>query len=107
MPVSFYMDHHVPRAITLGLRLRKVEVLTAFEDGTSEFDDAKLLDRACALGRVLFTRDDDLLIEATKRQREGVSFHGVVSCMHINFTCRLGLASQTWNSLQPSGNRAI
>ena len=40
MPIAFYMDHHVPRAITLGLRVRKVEVLTAYEDGTSELGDA-------------------------------------------------------------------
>src|SRR5881397_1025803 len=71
MPIAFYMDHHVPRAITLGLRVRKVEVLTAYEDGTSELDDAALLDRASESGRVLFTRDDDLLSEATKRTKRG------------------------------------
>jgi hypothetical protein len=71
MLLAFYMDHHVPRAITLGLRLRRVDVLTAYEDGASELDDAALLDRASALGRVLFTRDDDLLAEAAKRQRGG------------------------------------
>jgi hypothetical protein len=53
-------------------------VITAHEDGTSELEDAALLDRAGALGRVLFTRDDDLLAEATKRQRAGISFHGVI-----------------------------
>ena len=78
MPIAFYMDHHVPRAITLGLRVRKVEVLNAYEDGTSELGDAALLDRASESGRVLFTRDDDLLSEATKRQREGIPFHGVI-----------------------------
>ena len=36
MPITFYMDHHVPRAITLGLRLREADVITAYEDGTSE-----------------------------------------------------------------------
>lgn len=78
MPVGFYMDHHVPRAITVGLRLRDVDVLTAYEDGASQLTDSELLDRASELGRVLFTRDDDLLIEATKRQREGITFRGVV-----------------------------
>ena len=33
MPIAFYMDHHVPHAITLGLRLRGVDVITAYEDG--------------------------------------------------------------------------
>jgi hypothetical protein len=36
MPLALYMDHHVPRAITVGLRLRDVEVITAYEDGSSE-----------------------------------------------------------------------
>jgi hypothetical protein len=78
MPIAFYMDHHVPRAIAFGLRLRGVEVITADEDGASELDDAALLNRAGALQRVLFTRDDDLLAEVTKRQRDGSSFHGVI-----------------------------
>jgi hypothetical protein len=78
MPLALYMDHHVPRAITLGLRLRGVEVLTAYEDGASELEDENLLDRAGEVGRVLFTRDDDLLAEATKRQRAGVPFGGIV-----------------------------
>ena len=78
MPLAFYMDHHVPHAITLGLRLRGVEVLTAYEDGTSELDDAPLLDRAGELGRVLFTRDDDLLAEAARRQRGDIPFQGVI-----------------------------
>ncbi len=33
MATRLYMDHHVSHAITLGLRLRKVDVLTAYEDG--------------------------------------------------------------------------
>lgn len=78
MPVTFYMDHHVPRAITLGLRLRETDVITAYEDRTSELDDAGVMDRASELGRVLFTRDDDLLAEATRRQRGGIPFDGVV-----------------------------
>jgi predicted nuclease of predicted toxin-antitoxin system len=68
MPLKLYMDHHVPRAITTGLRLRHVDVLTAYEDQTHDIDDVSLLDRATLLGRVLFTQDDDLLIEATRRQ---------------------------------------
>jgi len=78
MPIAFYMDQHVPRAITVGLRLRGVEVVTAYEDGTSELEDGELLTRAGEVGRVLFTRDDDLLAEATKRQRAGIPFCGIV-----------------------------
>lgn len=78
MAVALYMDHHVPRAIAIGLRLRGVDVVTAFEDGASRMEDPELLDRAGALGRVLFSQDDDLLVEAARRQQEGISFTGVV-----------------------------
>jgi len=78
MDLKLYMDHHVPRAITIGLRQRGVDVLTAFEDGTHELDDPDLLDRATAVGRVLFSRDDDLLAEATRRLRAGAPFGGVI-----------------------------
>jgi hypothetical protein len=78
MAIKLYMDHNVPRAIVDGLRSRGVDIITSFEDGTSEFDDSELLDRATKLGRVLFTRDYDLLQEVTKRQRSDVSFGGVI-----------------------------
>lgn len=34
MTVGLYFDHNVNRAITQGLRLREVDVLTAFEDAS-------------------------------------------------------------------------
>lgn len=78
MGLKLYMDHHVPRSITVGLRQRNVDVLTAFEDGAHEMLDPDLLDRATALGRVLFTRDDDLLAEATRRLRAAIPFGSVI-----------------------------
>ena len=78
MSIALYMDHHVPRAVTVELRLRGVDVLTAYEDGTSRLDASRLLDRAHKLKRVLFTQDDDLLVEATNRQQSGIPFHGVI-----------------------------
>ena len=78
MAIQLYMDHNVPRAITDGLRAGGADVITAFEDDTSELDDPELLDRAAELGRVLFTRDYNLLQEATKRQRTGEFFYGVI-----------------------------
>ncbi len=55
-----------------------MDVLTAHEDGASELRDPALLDRATELERVLFTQDDDLLAEATQRQRRGQTFSGVI-----------------------------
>lgn len=72
------MDHHVPRAITNGLRLRGVDVITAAEDGAGELGDPALLERATDLDRVLFTQDDDFLAEATRCQQQGQSFTGVI-----------------------------
>ncbi len=78
MALALYMDHHVPKAITNGLRLRGVDVLTAHEDGTHQYADDDLLDRATELKRVLFTQDDDLLEEAAKRIQEDILFYGVI-----------------------------
>jgi len=78
MPVALYMDVHVHRAITDGLRRRGVDVITAQEDGTDQLDDDELLDQSTELGRVLFTFDDDLLREARRRQSENVPFAGVI-----------------------------
>jgi hypothetical protein len=72
------MDVHVRRAITEGLRLRGIDVLTAQEDGARRFTDPDLLDRATVLGRVLFSQDEDLLREAARRQQSGEPFTGVI-----------------------------
>jgi len=72
------MDVHVRAEVTEGLRQRGVDVLTAQEDGSRRPSHPALLDRATALGRVLFSRDDDLLAEATRRQTSGDRFGGVI-----------------------------
>ena len=84
--MALYTDVHVPRPITRGLRRRGVDVLTAQEDGTRRWDDGALLDRAKELARVLFSQDEDLLIEAANRQRNGIFFRGVI------FAPQLGLS---------------
>jgi hypothetical protein len=79
MPLGLYMDVHVPRAVTNGLRRRGVNVVAAQEDGdAATLDDPSLLDRATELSRPLYTQDDDLLAEAHRRQTVGVSFAGVI-----------------------------
>lgn len=78
MNVKFYMDVHVPRAVTIALRLRGIDVLTAQEDDSATLDDDLLLLRATRLGRVLVSHDDDLLREGHRMQREGLQFAGVI-----------------------------
>jgi hypothetical protein len=86
MSVHLYMDVHVRRAVTAGLRLRGVDVLTAQEDGTGELPDPELLDRATELGRVLFTQDDDLLREARRWQQTGENFAGLIYAHQLGIT---------------------
>lgn len=81
MTVTLYMDVHVHRAITTGLRL-----LTAQEEGHRTAEDDRLLDRATELQRVLFTQDEDLLAEAKRRQEEGVPFAAVIYAHQLRIT---------------------
>lgn len=76
--ISFYMDEHVPKAITNGLRLRNIDVLTVQEDGRTGIPDNLVLERAIELQRILFTQDDDFLVEVQKRQQLGLTFSGVI-----------------------------
>jgi len=84
--IELIMDVHVASAITSGLRSRGVDVLTAQEDGSRELSDARLLDRAVELRRLLFTQDIDFLNEATLRQRTGREFYGVVYAAQTRVT---------------------
>jgi hypothetical protein len=78
MPVAFYMDVHVPQAITDQLRLRGVDVVTAQEDGADEFDDTRILLRAMELERVVFTHDIRFHALAIRWQQEGKAFAGLL-----------------------------
>jgi predicted nuclease of predicted toxin-antitoxin system len=84
--VRLYFDVHVPSAIADGLWLRGVDVLRAQEDGASEFEDPRLLDRATELARVLFTQDKDLLREAKRRHHSGETFFGIIYVHQLSLT---------------------
>jgi predicted nuclease of predicted toxin-antitoxin system len=72
------MDEHVRRAITNGLKLRGIDVITVQKDGKNGTHDSILLAIATELNRVIFTQDDDFLVMANCRQQEGVKFSGVI-----------------------------
>lgn len=78
MTLALFLDHNVPEAIAEGLRIKGLDVVTAYEDGSHLLDDPGLLDRSADLDRVLFTMDHDFLREATRRQRAGEDFAGIV-----------------------------
>lgn len=86
MSIQLYMDVHVPYAISFGLRLRDVDVLTSQADGTTELEDSDLLDRATVLGRALFTQDTDFLRIARDRQQTGIEFAGIIFANQTEIT---------------------
>lgn len=86
------MDEHVPRAITDALLKRGIDVLTVQEDGLTSESDLRVLNRAAELQRVVFTRDEDFLIEASRRQRAGEDFVGVVFAHQLRVSLSICIA---------------
>jgi hypothetical protein len=78
MAIALYMDVHVPQAITVQLRRRSVDVLTAFDDEITELPDDKLLERVTQLQRVLFTQDIRFRVLAETWQVIGKQFTGLI-----------------------------
>lgn len=78
MAIGIYMDVHIPYPITLGLRIRHVEVVTAQEDWRARLTDPDLLNRVTELGMMLYTHDDDHLVEAARRKEMGQVFGGII-----------------------------
>jgi predicted nuclease of predicted toxin-antitoxin system len=80
------MDVHVPLSITRALRRRGVDVLTAQEDGAARYTDPQLLQRAREFGRMLFSQDDDLVVEAVRCQRSGEAFATTVFARQLDIS---------------------
>jgi Domain of unknown function (DUF5615) len=78
MAIQLYMDVHVPQSITVQLRRRNVDVLTAQEDDTIEFPDEQLLERTTALKCILFTQDIRFRARAEDWQRQDKPFAGLI-----------------------------
>jgi hypothetical protein len=78
MSLAVYMDVHIPAAITAGLRLRGIDVVTSQEDRSNRWPDERLVERATELGRILFSQDEDLLRVASDWQQQGKPFSGVI-----------------------------
>jgi len=76
--IALYLDENVEGQVLRALRGRGLDVLSVEEDGLGAAPDPQVLDRATALGRVVFSRDRDFLREAARRQRAGEHFAGVV-----------------------------
>ena len=78
MAVALYADVHVPGPVIWQLRLRKVDILAATEEGTNELHDDELLELATSLNRVMVTQDIRFKVMAEYWQRTERRFAGLV-----------------------------
>jgi predicted nuclease of predicted toxin-antitoxin system len=73
--VRFYVDEHVAKAVSRGLRQRGVDVMRVTDAGLLTASDSEHLKRALAEGRVIFTQDDDYLrLHATGVEHAGIAY---------------------------------
>lgn len=73
--VKFYMDEHVPFAVTQGLRRRGVDVLTVQEAAMHAASDEEYRAFALSQGRVIFTQDADFLrLHAAGLHHAGIAY---------------------------------
>jgi predicted nuclease of predicted toxin-antitoxin system len=78
MPVTLFMDEHVPKQITIQLRRRGVDVRTVIEEGVSATPDDEILEHACMSGWIFFTQDIRFRVLAEDWQRQGRPFSGLL-----------------------------
>jgi hypothetical protein len=78
MAIGFYADVHVPGPVILQLRLRKVDILAATEEGASRLPDEELLAMATSLARVIVTQDIRFRVLAENWQRAKKPFSGLI-----------------------------
>ena len=86
MSLAYYFDQNVPRAIAIGLRRLGIDVLTSDEDGAADWPDERILERATALERIVFSCDADFLELAADWWTRGQPFAGVVHAHQLQIT---------------------
>ena len=78
MALRLYADECVDARIVAGLRRRGVDVGSASEEGLLRAPDARQMEHAIALGRVIVTADHDFLALADDLVARGGRFPGVL-----------------------------
>jgi hypothetical protein len=78
MSLAYYFDQHVPAAIGEALLTRGIDVLTTADDGSEDWDDDAILQRATELERLVFSQDSDFLTLAHVWAKQGRPFAGLV-----------------------------
>lgn len=73
--IKFYLDEHVPKAVSKGLKRRGVDAITVVEAGLRGATDEEHLARAKSEKRVIFTQDDDFLrLHAADNAHSGIVY---------------------------------
>jgi hypothetical protein len=78
MGVGLYFDVHVDHAITVQLRRRHVDILTAQEDGAAQWTDEAILSRTAELSRPIVTHDIRFLALAESWLLHSRPFGGLI-----------------------------
>ncbi len=86
MALAFYMDVHVPAAITDSLRRREIDVLTRQEDNTRTASDVGLLTRSTELQRVLVSQDTDFFSITSEWLEAERDFFGLVFAPQLSIS---------------------
>ena len=77
MTLALYIDEHIPIAISDGLKLRGIDVLTVRDDGRAGAADIDNLRRAFELRRVMVTEDHDFERLANEFWVSSEGFYGI------------------------------
>jgi predicted nuclease of predicted toxin-antitoxin system len=73
--IRFYLDEHVPRAVSKGLQQRGIDVLTTQEAGRRGRSDDEQLALALQDGRVMVTLDSDYVaLAAQGTEHAGIAY---------------------------------
>ncbi len=93
--VRYYTDEHVPSAVTAGLRLRGIDVLTVLDAGRLGASDEEHLALALSDARVIVTQDVDFLqlaalghphagiVYASQQTSIGAMVRGLMLIFHV------------------------
>lgn len=74
--IGYYLDEHIPAAVSVGLAVRGINTLTTQEAGRSGSSDSEQLKFALENERVIVTFDSDFLEMATQEAHHA----GIVWC---------------------------
>ena len=80
-PVQFFMDQHIPSAVSQGLRRHGIDVLTAQDAVRCGFSDSEQLSFAANEQHVLVTFDPDFL----DLHLSGVRHSGIAWCQEQKY----------------------